>query len=432
MNPTLKYIVKEELQKLLHVNFIYPILDSKWVSPLVIVPNKNGKWSICVDFREINKATYRDYFSFHFIDQVLDTFSEKKYLSFLDGFSGYNQIQIAPEDQEKTKFNFPWGTYAYRVLPFGLCNAPATFQRYVLAIFSNLTHDRVEVYMDDFTIYGDDFQQALENLDKVLIRCRETNLSLIHEKYRMMLTEGIVLGHHNSNTKIRVDPAKIDIISQIITPSSHKEVRSFLGHVGYYRIFIQNFTNLAAPPFKLLEKEAEFHWDEQCQISFEILKKKLSSAPVLRGPNWSLPFHIFTDVSDTTLGAVLVQRENQLPYAIYFVNKNVSPTEVNYIVTENEFLSVFHAINKFRHYTTGYEVFVHIDHSTIRFLMHKPMKNARVTRWLLLLQEFNITIIDRLGKDNIVVDLPSRLIRTGDNAPMNDNFSDEILFAIST
>jgi hypothetical protein len=116
----------------------------------------------------------------------------------LDGFSGYNQIQISPEDQDKTKFTCPWGTYAYRVLPFGLCNAPATFQRVVLAIFSDLTHDCVEVYMDDFTVYGDDFQQALDNLEKVLIRCKETNLSLSHEKSRMMLTEGIVLGHRIS------------------------------------------------------------------------------------------------------------------------------------------------------------------------------------------------------------------------------------------
>ena len=129
MNPALKDIVKEELQKLLNVNFIYSILDSKWVSPLVVVPKKNGKWKICVDYRDLNKSTLKDYFPLPFIDQVLDTLAGKKYFSFLNGFSGYNQIQIAPEDQEKTTFTCPWGTYAYRVLPFGLCNAPATFQK---------------------------------------------------------------------------------------------------------------------------------------------------------------------------------------------------------------------------------------------------------------------------------------------------------------
>jgi hypothetical protein len=157
MNPALKDIVKEELQKLLQSNLIYPISDSQWVSPLVIVPKKNGKWRICVDFRELNKATHRDYFRLPFIDQVLDTLSRKKYFSFLDGFSGYNQIQIAPEDQEKTTFTYPWGTYAYRVIPFGLCNAPTTFQRVFLAIFSNLTNDCMEVYMDYFTVHGKDF-----------------------------------------------------------------------------------------------------------------------------------------------------------------------------------------------------------------------------------------------------------------------------------
>jgi hypothetical protein len=222
MNTTLKDIVKEELQKLLQDNFIYPISNSKWVSPLVIVPKKNGKWRICVDFRELNKATYRDYFSFPFIDQVLDTLFGKKYFSFLNGFSGYNQIQISQEDQDKTTFTCPWGTYAYRVLPFGLCNSPATFQRVVLAIFSDLTHDCVDVYMDDLTVCMDDFQQALDNLEKVLVRCKETNLSLSNKKSRIFLTKGIVLGHHISGIGIRVDPTKIDIISQIKIPSSQK------------------------------------------------------------------------------------------------------------------------------------------------------------------------------------------------------------------
>jgi hypothetical protein len=132
--------------------------------------------------------------------------------------------------------------------------------------------------MDEFIVYGDVFKQALDNLEKVLIMCKETNLSLNHGKSRMMLTEGILLGHHISNTGIHVDPGKIDIISQIRIPSSQKEVRSFLGHARYYRRFIQNFTNLAAPMFKLLAKEAKFHWEEQCQISFEVLKKNISSA----------------------------------------------------------------------------------------------------------------------------------------------------------
>ena len=141
MNPNIRDIVKEDIQKLLEEGFIYPISDSEWVSPLVIVPKKNGKWRVCVDYKELDKATQKDHFPLPFIDQVLDTLSGKKFFSFLDGFSGYNQIQIAPEDQDKTTFTYPWGTFAYRVLPFGLCNAPATFQRAVIGIFSELVND---------------------------------------------------------------------------------------------------------------------------------------------------------------------------------------------------------------------------------------------------------------------------------------------------
>jgi hypothetical protein len=174
----------------------------------------------------------------------------------------------------------------------------------------------------------------------------------------MMLIEGSVLGHHISRSGMRVDPEKIYIITQIRIPSSQKEVRIFLGHAGYYSRFIPNFTSLATPLFKLLSKEAEFKWDDECQISFEILKQKLSTTPILRGPNWSLPFHICTNASDTALEAILRQRENQIPYAIYFVSKNLSPTKVNYTVIENELLVVVHAINKFRHYIIGYQAFV--------------------------------------------------------------------------
>ena len=173
MNPNLREIVKEELQKLLNVNFIYPNSDSQWISTLVIVPKKNGKWTVCIDYRELNKETLKDNFPLPFIDQMLDTLAGKKYFSFVDGFTGYNQIQIAPEDQDKITFTCPWGTYDYRVLPSGLCNALATFQKAVLGIFFDLIHNCVEVYMDDFTVYGNTFEEALENLENVLKICKE-------------------------------------------------------------------------------------------------------------------------------------------------------------------------------------------------------------------------------------------------------------------
>ena len=199
-------------------------------SPLVVVPKKNGKWRVCIDYRELNKATLEDHFPLPFINQALDTLAGKKYFSFLDGFSGYNQILVAPEDQNKTTFTCPWGTYAYQVLPFGLCNALATFQRAILGI--DLIHDCVEVYMDDFIVYGNTFEEALENLEKVL-KDLEGNLSLCHEKCFVMFREGIVLGHHISRDGIKVHKSKVQVISRLSIPSCQKDVRSFLGFTGY-------------------------------------------------------------------------------------------------------------------------------------------------------------------------------------------------------
>eukprot|EP00253_Pinus_taeda_P004840 PITA_04840 len=249
MNSMMKEIVKEEQQKLLNVGFIYPISVSQWASPLVIVPKKNGKWRVCVDYRELNKATLKDHFPLPFIDQVLDSLAGKKYFCFLDGFSGYNQIRIATEDQDKTTFKCPWGTYAYKVFLFGLCNAPATFQRAVLAIFVDLVHECVEVYMDDFTVYGNTYDDCLKNLEKVLERCIETNLSLSNEKCYMMLTEGIVLRHHISASGIKVDPAKIQVLVNLMPPTTQKEILQIIFHLEDFQP-----NSLASKERKLLEK----------------------------------------------------------------------------------------------------------------------------------------------------------------------------------
>jgi hypothetical protein len=166
-------------------------------------------------------------------------------------------------------------------------------------------------------------------------------------------------------------------------------------------------------------------------LSFADLKQRLSTAPILRGPNWDFPFHISSDASDTAIGVVLGKQEDKEPYAIYYISKNMAPSELNYIVTEREFLAVVYAINKLRHYVTGYPTFIHIDHTTIKYLMNKPITNARVTRWLLLLQLFDITIVDRPRKENVVANFLSRLHINDDNSPIDDSFPDEHLFAIS-
>jgi hypothetical protein len=253
--------VKNKVIKLLDNGIIYPISDSKWVSPTQVVPKKFGVtvitnekneliptrtitgWRMCIDYRKLNSMTRKDHFPLPFMDQILERVAGHEFYCFLDGYSGYNQIKIALEDQEKTTFTCPFGTFAYQRMPFGLCNAPATFQRCMLSIFSDMVEHFLEIFMDDFSVFGDLFDDCLTNLEKVLSRCEEKNLVLNWEKCHFMVINGIVLGHIVSSKGIEVDKSKMELIANLPTPKSVKDVRSFLGHAGFYRRFIKDFVS---------------------------------------------------------------------------------------------------------------------------------------------------------------------------------------------
>ncbi|RDY07565.1 Retrovirus-related Pol polyprotein from transposon 17.6, partial [Mucuna pruriens] len=319
LNPTLLDVVKKEVTKLLTARIIYPISDSQWVSPVKVVPKKSGMTVMKNQKDELvptriqnswrlNQATRKDHFPLPFIDQMLEMLAGKSHYCFLDGFSSYMQIHIAPEDQHKTTFTCPFGTFAYTRMPFGLCNAPSTFQRCMMSIFSDLLQDCMEVFMDDFTVYADSFEACLSNLSKVLRRCIDTNLVLNFEKCHFMVAEGIMLGHLVSNRGIKVDKAKIDIITSLPNPTFVLKVRSFLGHVGFYRRFIENFSTLPLPLSKLLQKDVECNFDQPCIEALQELKSRLTSALILQAPNWDLPLKLMCDASNSALGAVLGQR----------------------------------------------------------------------------------------------------------------------------
>jgi hypothetical protein len=249
---------------------------------------------VCVDYRELNKATRKDHFPLPFIDQVLDALAGKNYFSFLDGFSGYNQIYIIPEDQDKTTFTFPLGHIFLQGPSLWPLQCSATFQRVVLNIFSYIFHDTIEIYMDDFTPYGNSFQEALINLENVLKMCEEMNLSLSHEKCNMLMSEGIVLGHHISSRGIEVDQAKVNIIKYLPRPPPKKKIcKKFSWPCRYYRRFIKYFSKLASPLFTLLSKDIDFCWIKNAKQPLKILKKNYLN-PVLQGPKWNIPFHIHT------------------------------------------------------------------------------------------------------------------------------------------
>ncbi|GJX18421.1 reverse transcriptase domain-containing protein [Tanacetum coccineum] len=204
--------------------------------------------------------------------------------------------------------SLPYGTFAYRRMPFGLCNAPGTFQRCMVAIFHDMIEKTMEVFMDDFSVFGDSFSSCLSHLDKMLQRCEDTNLVLNWEKCHFMVKEGIVLGHKISKSGIEVDKAKVDVIAKLPHPTTVKGIRSFLGHAGFYRQFIQDFSKIARPMTHLLEKETPFIFSKECIEAFETLKMKLTQAPILVAPDWDLPFEIMCDASDFAVGAVLGQR----------------------------------------------------------------------------------------------------------------------------
>ena len=214
-------------------------------------------WTVCIDYRKLNTITRKYHFPLPFIDRMLDRLVRHPHFCFLDGYSGYNQIATTPEDQENTTFTCPYGTFSFRRMPFGLCNVPATFQRCMMSMFSDLAEEVMEIFMDDFTVYGSSFEHCLQNLGIVLHRCQDKNLALNWEKCHFMVTEGIVLGHRIYATGLEEDQAKVSIIKTCLPPTTVKGIRSFLGHAGFYRRFIRDFSKIAKPLCRLLEKDTK-------------------------------------------------------------------------------------------------------------------------------------------------------------------------------
>nr|GFA34716.1 reverse transcriptase domain-containing protein [Tanacetum cinerariifolium] len=288
-------------------------------------------------------------------------------------------------DQEKTTFTCHFGTYAYRRTLLGLCNAPATFQRCMLAIFHDMIEESVEVFMDDFSVFGDSFDKCLNNLDRMLQRCKYAHLVLNWEKCHFMVKEGIVLGHKVSGAGLEVDKAKIDVILKLPPLTNIKGVRSFLRHVGFYLRFIKDFLKIARPLTKLLEKDTPFEFDDEYKKAFKLLKEKLTYAPVIISPNCNLSFELMCDASDFAVGAVLVQKDGKNFHPIYFASKTLNPAQQKYTVTEKELMAVVFAFDKFRSYLTLSKTIVHTDHSALKHLFKKQDAKPRLIRWILLL-----------------------------------------------
>ncbi|GJS50698.1 reverse transcriptase domain-containing protein [Tanacetum coccineum] len=294
---------------------------------------------------------------------------------------------------------------AYRRMPFGLCNAPGTFQRCMMAIFHDMIEKTMEVFMDDFLVFRDSFDSCLSNLEKMLKRCEDTNLVLNWEKCHFMCREGIVLGHKISKSGIKVDRAKVDVIAKLPHPTTVKGVRSFLGHAGFYRRFIQDFSKIARPMTHLLEKETPFVFSKDCIDAFQTLKKKLTEAPILVVPDWNLPFELMCDASDFEIDAVLGQRKMKHFQPIHYASKTMTEAQIHYTTTEKEMLAVVRQAELL----------------TVGSFSYKNL---------------GITIRDKKGSENLAADHLSRLENPHkdvlENKDINEHFPLETLGVISS
>nr|GEY42021.1 reverse transcriptase domain-containing protein [Tanacetum cinerariifolium] len=332
---------------------------------MTVVANENKEliptrlvtgWRVCIDYRKLNDATRKYHFPLPFMDQMLERLAGNELHCFLDGFLGYFQIPIDPQDQEKTTFTCPYRTFAYRHMPFGLCNAP---------------------------------------------------------------------GHKSSKSGIEVDRAKVDVIAKLPHPTTVKGVRSFLGHAGFYRHFIHDFSKIARPMTHLLEKETPFVFSKECIDAFNTLKKKLTEAPILVVPDWNLPFELMCDASDYAIGTVLGQRNSKHFQPIHYASKTMTEAQIHYTTTKKEMLNVVYAFEKFWPYLVLSKSIV-TDHSALKYLLNKQDSNPRLLRWVLLLHEFDITILDKKGSENLAADHLSRLENPYqdvlENKDINENF----------
>src|SRR6185295_3801042 len=365
-NPANQQYIEEEIQRLLKDRIIKKSF-SPWTSPVVLVKKKNRKLRFCVDYRKLNSITKKDAYPLPRIDEMLNTLKGSKWFSTLDLASGYWQVAMHPTDREKTAFVTRYGIYEFNVMPFGLCNASATFQRLMDHVYKGIAWKFVVVYLDDTIVYSRTFDEHLTHLKRVFNRIKQAGLRLNIEKRTFWMHQLPFLGHLILAKGIAPDPQKVEAVQRIQPPKNLTALRFFLGLAEYYRQFIQNFSSIARPLNSLLQKDEPYHWQNKQQKAFEELKSRLITAPILAYPNFKETFILATDASYNGFGATVSQLDrNGKEHPIAYASKSLRKEEMNYAATELECAAVVWAIEHFHKYLGATKFILVTDHSALK------------------------------------------------------------------
>ena len=386
---------EKHLQKMLDYKVIQPSA-SEWSSPSVLIRKRDGDIRWCIDFRAINQVTRKDAYPLPLIEQCLDALAGIVFMSTLDMNSGYWQLLLAIADRCKTAFQTKDGLFEFLRMPFGLCNAPATFQRAIQLVFRGMTWREVLTYLDDINVLGRGFEDHLQNLRKAFERLQENNLKLKPKKCKFFQTEVPFLGKLATQKGLAVDPKKVEAVVSWPVPTCRKEVESFLGFVNYHRNHIKDYAQLAAPLYDITGKK-EFHWDEPQQSAFEALREALVCAPVLAYPNADDPFILDTDASGTAIGAELIQVQGGEERVIAYGSFSLTPAQRKYCTTKLELLALVRFTREYRHYLLGRKFVVRTDHSSLTWLMQFRHVEGMLARWLEELSQYDMVIQHRKG-----------------------------------
>uniref|UniRef100_A0A2N9IZB2 Uncharacterized protein n=1 Tax=Fagus sylvatica TaxID=28930 RepID=A0A2N9IZB2_FAGSY len=356
MKPEVILKIKEEVEKQLKAGFLSTVTYSDWVANIVPVPKKDGKVRMCVDYRDLNRASPKDNFPLPHIDTLVDNTATNVVFSFMDGFSGYNQIKMAEEDKSKTAFITHWGTFVYDVMPFGLKNAGATYQRAMVTLFHDMIHHEIEVYVDDMIAKSRTAQDHLTDLRKLFQRLKKYQLRLNPNKCAFGVTSGKLLGFIVSGRGIEIDPAKVQAIRSMPAPKTEKEIRSFLGRINYIARFIAQLTATCEPLFKLLRKDVKIKWTEDCQRAFDKIKEYLLNPPILVPPTPGRPLILYLTVQEASMGCMLGQQDEtgKKEQAIYYLSKKFTEPETRYLLVEKTCCALAWASKKLRQYMLYY------------------------------------------------------------------------------